>query len=86
MVHGVWDVFSEFQFRFRVSVGGANGFPLRAESVGVLFARCSSSGNVLSIFLKVSRRFVVAVSIHGVCFFFLGLGLVQVDFPLVQGV
>ena len=52
MVHGVWDVFSEFQFRFRVSVGGANAFPLRAESVGVWFARCFSSGNVSFDFPK----------------------------------
>ena len=33
-IPGVWGVFSEFQFQFRVSVGGAGGFPLCAKSVG----------------------------------------------------
>ena len=37
-IHVAWDVFSEFQFRFRVSVGGAGGLSLRAESVGLCFA------------------------------------------------
>ena len=45
-IHVAWDVFSELQFRFRVSVGGAGGLPSRAQSVGVCFAGCFSSGNV----------------------------------------
>ena len=32
--------------RVRVSIGGTGGFPPRAESVGVMFVGCRSSGNL----------------------------------------
>ena len=34
-IRGVWDVFSEFQFRFRVCVSGAGGFLPSCRECGV---------------------------------------------------
>ena len=50
-IDGVWDVFSESHFRFRVSVVGGGGFPSRAESARWRIAGCISVGNVSFDFL-----------------------------------
>ena len=47
----VWDVFSEPQFRFQVSVVGGGGFPSRTKSVRGTIVGCISVGNVSFDFL-----------------------------------
>ena len=77
--------FLNFNFGFGCPLVVQMDFPFVQRAWGCGSQGVFRLGMFLSIFLKVSRRFVVAVSIHGVWFFFLGLGLVQVDFPLMQG-
>ena len=68
-IHVAWEVFSEFQFRFRVVVCNACKWSssLRTECEGGVAQSVSRLGRFLSILLYVFRSFVGAVSIHGVC-------------------